>query len=1312
MHQSTIISCFSVDEFSRVHTIEDFLIFLNKCSAALWGTAAKPFDASQLIALGDRNNPNRYQSFQIKKKTHGFRTIHAPCEELKRIQKILSLVLTSFHHKNDVSFGFEIGKSIVDNARVHVKQEYILNIDLKDFFFSFNDQMVLKGLKKVGFITSRQSNDLVELILHLLTHDIDGLTAVLPQGSPASPIITNILCEELDNDLQVLANMYACKYSRYADDISFSSKTNVFKKKGRFYQELIKTIQSKYGLLVNEKKYRVLSKKYRQVVTGIVVNEELNVRRVFLKEIRMWLYYWERYGYRYANLLFLNKYAKDDLNSKALKSFLMGRINYIKQVKGFDSSTYLKYLSRIDQLIKREYKPIFKYAITLTHLDTTILNEAEYARAQNLLSKIDIAYVKANIFLKLQDFKNGSEYVVSRKNPFVFEYLGYNKKNIKAVLYVNTSEGPIKIGAVPDNRRFTVNGEPFNIDNYAHVTAINPAFTQLEGNTYILTGPGKDFRDLYKKMEAAYPVLDKFADQFSKGNPVTVDNKTLNEIFDFNQAFNITQNYTREKLSDLGDYADFEIELWDVIENGERKSRKVKGKIVRTSNSGNIDYYLINNDGTHKITGDMGDLFDNLESIVSESFESGYMTFYKDIKEINNPNMPGRTIVKDSYKAVGLDLPNQENTPEFNSKFGEEFKVLTMQYEQARKELKEQFDTEGTVLNTLYKELQEAIKNKDDVKKKEISTRISNEKSTFFKSKGLDNVGKKWFFAVGRKEGAVEFPIQVRPSLQISQLANEVQFVFDLKSFYDSSNNKVNIKRRNKTTGKLSDLSIRLNVKSITESGVELYLDKEKKKSVKINSAEDLMNLINKRLASYEITDDNGIKIKVPHVMSINSNEGFGRKETDNLGELIPNRIKNPFNLSLVPRPENISRQTKPKTTVQKQKLSNPVVENKHERTKFDDVSDIGEEALDFEGAEVLTLPDEGPDSAEMAEQNATSSMFGIAPTQPKSSPKPQTSEQQKDEVERKWNEIYNQELEKWVSEYKAKNETAQSLSIFQLVDIFDKTDTAKLIEAKKNAELEALENFSIPQSSSTESEFEGKKKLRDTEITDALKTIKAVQELKRKSSSIHSLEERSLNFFWDLLKNDGYTDEEIQKMVDDYTEPELPTFSHEELDPATQISIDTAIANLREILPANVSIQDIQNVLIKLKANGVPMGAVWNKVLYLNKAIKPGTEYHEAFHFIFKYFLNNAQRNALLKAAQNKYGKPTAEQLKKIENETDLRKGLSEKELTNIYYEELLADGFSQYKMSSESSQVYGVIELFYFNIVAGLYKIRRAWN
>ncbi len=198
------------------------------------------------------------------------------------------------------------------------------------------------------------------------------------------------------------------------------------------------------------------------------------------------------------------------------------------------------------------------------------------------------------------------------------------------------------------------------------------------------------------------------------------------------------------------------------------------------------------------------------------------------------------------------------------------------------------------------------------------------------------------------------------------------------------------------------------------------------------------------------------------------------------------------------------------------------------------------------------------------------------------------------------------------------------------------------------------------------------------------------------------------------LKRKYGLTDEEIQYKIDNFVEKEddIPSFSFERGDVNEQITIDTAIANLREILPTNVSVQEVQQILHRLHTNGIPTGLVWNKFLYLDKVIKSGTEYHEAFHFVFRYFLTTIQKNALLKSARSKYDKPTAEQLEELRNQTDLRKSFTDKQLSDIYYEELLADGFMEFIMNQGNEKFPGEIEVLFLKIVTGFYKIRRVWN
>jgi retron-type reverse transcriptase len=126
---------------------------------------------------------------------------------------------------------------------------------------------------------------------------------VLPQGAPTSPVLTNIVCQKLDFLLTAVANRFGLRYSRYADDITFSSMHNVYQPGSEFMKELNRII-SEQNFHIKESKSRLQKIGYRQEVTGLLVNEKVNVQQRYIKQLRMWLYYWERYGYERASGFF------------------------------------------------------------------------------------------------------------------------------------------------------------------------------------------------------------------------------------------------------------------------------------------------------------------------------------------------------------------------------------------------------------------------------------------------------------------------------------------------------------------------------------------------------------------------------------------------------------------------------------------------------------------------------------------------------------------------------------------------------------------------------------------------------------------------------------------------------------------------------------------------------------------------------------------------------------------------------------------------------------------------------------------------
>lgn len=381
-------------EFASMQNKEDLIALLDKAKNLLYGKECKPFKLKSLTYYA---NPDfckkRYAKFSIKKKSGGERIINAPAGGLKSILRSLNFVLQCVYEPHNAATGFVLNKSIVDNAKVHVGNHYVYNLDLKDFFHSFDRNRVKMGFIYEPFNLKGEREPLAFLLASLCTHpfDVNGeIRNVLPQGSPTSPTITNILCKKLDRRLTGLANRFGAKYTRYADDITFSSPHNIYKDED--FQSELKRIISEDNLIkangkqinigpqlqFNSDKTRLQKSAHRQEVTGLIVNEKANVRKRYVKQIRMWLYYWEKYGYEKAQQIFTKDYIADKGHVKKRKpnfvNVLDGKLDFLKMVKGKEDSTYKTLKIRFDKLIQTKEK-IQTEKVDLNMVLNTLINK-------------------------------------------------------------------------------------------------------------------------------------------------------------------------------------------------------------------------------------------------------------------------------------------------------------------------------------------------------------------------------------------------------------------------------------------------------------------------------------------------------------------------------------------------------------------------------------------------------------------------------------------------------------------------------------------------------------------------------------------------------------------------------------------------------------------------------------------------------------------------------------------------------------------------------------------------------------------------
>jgi RNA-directed DNA polymerase len=240
----------------------------------------------------------KYTTFQIPKRDGGSRTITAPTERLKLVQRKLSDLLQDCieeinkktGRKDRAAHGFKRGKSIITNARQHRRRRWVFNIDLEDFFPSIHF-----GRVKAFFIKNRDFA-LNEEVATTIAR-IACASAVLPQGSPCSPVISNLIASVLDVRLVRLAQAAGCTYSRYADDISFSTNKPVFPAAiaspasaatPHSWQPsaALDSAIVRAGFRVKASKTHMMYRDSRQGVTGLVVNAKVNIRSEYRRTVR------------------------------------------------------------------------------------------------------------------------------------------------------------------------------------------------------------------------------------------------------------------------------------------------------------------------------------------------------------------------------------------------------------------------------------------------------------------------------------------------------------------------------------------------------------------------------------------------------------------------------------------------------------------------------------------------------------------------------------------------------------------------------------------------------------------------------------------------------------------------------------------------------------------------------------------------------------------------------------------------------------------------------------------------------------------
>jgi len=280
----------------------------------------------------------KYTTFKILKKSGDSREISAPVEGLKSIQRKLAIVLNDIYPSPSYVQGFVKDGSILKNANPHVGRRVVLNFDLKDYFPSITSNRIIGLFRAKPFCFN---NEVTSTLAGLFCNN-----GSLPQGAPTSPIVSNMICFRMDKQLCALGKRERITYTRYADDITFSTSRrrmpeSILKRTEggvptELGDELVKIISSNY-FDINSKKTRVSFGVKSKYVTGVKVNEKPNLSKKYTREVRSMIHAWEKFGEKNAQKAFSEKYEGKGRNFVRV---LRGKLAHIKNIKGDDDLLY------------------------------------------------------------------------------------------------------------------------------------------------------------------------------------------------------------------------------------------------------------------------------------------------------------------------------------------------------------------------------------------------------------------------------------------------------------------------------------------------------------------------------------------------------------------------------------------------------------------------------------------------------------------------------------------------------------------------------------------------------------------------------------------------------------------------------------------------------------------------------------------------------------------------------------------------------------------------------------------------------------
>lgn len=276
---------------------------------------------SKMFSMIKTDCRDEYRTINIKKKNGQSRTLNVPSYILKYVQKRILLEIATKLPVSKYATAYKTGAKLEYNALPHTNKKYILKMDITNFFGSICFEQIYSAAFNTRYFPKHIGVMLTTLCCY---------NDVLPQGAPTSPALSNLVLKNFDENIGKWCEKRGISYTRYCDDMTFSSNKNLY----NVYAK-VKDMLQNIGFEINERKTRFITKNARQTVTGLTVNEKVSISKDYKRDLRKELYYIFKFGPE-NSLLYTGKgeYIKDgQLNVLKYLNILEGKLNFLLSIE-------------------------------------------------------------------------------------------------------------------------------------------------------------------------------------------------------------------------------------------------------------------------------------------------------------------------------------------------------------------------------------------------------------------------------------------------------------------------------------------------------------------------------------------------------------------------------------------------------------------------------------------------------------------------------------------------------------------------------------------------------------------------------------------------------------------------------------------------------------------------------------------------------------------------------------------------------------------------------------------------------------------